>query len=39
VAQRKRFSPVTPIAISPEDCTPDIKKRIVSDVPFLEDLS
>lgn len=39
MAQRKRFSPVTPIAISPEDCTPDIKKRIVSDLPFLEDLS
>lgn len=39
MAARKRWSPITPIAISTEDCTPDIKERIIADLPFLRDLT
>lgn len=37
--ERRRETPLTEIAISPEDCTPDVKHRVISSMPFLADLS
>ncbi len=35
---QKRFTPLKPVVIRPEDCTPDLKRRIVAGLPFFAGL-
>ena len=35
---QKRFTPLKPVVIRPEDCTPDLKRRIVAGLPFFTGL-
>ena len=39
MSERKRTTPLTPVAITTEECTLDMKRRIIVGLPFLHDVS
>lgn len=38
MSERKRETPLKPVAITTEDCTPHLKQQIIAGLPFLQDL-
>lgn len=39
MGRRRGETPLQEVTIAPEDCTPDVKHRIIAGMPFLSDLS